>query len=94
MFLLALDKGAEDIILDNEEEIEIYTEPSGFQKVKEGLEEEGLEFESAEIEMIPETSVEVAGFEQAKLLLKLLDCLRNMMTFRILLRILIYRKRF
>ncbi|MDD2433338.1 MAG: YebC/PmpR family DNA-binding transcriptional regulator [Clostridia bacterium] len=77
LFLLALDKGAEDIILDNEEEIEIYTEPSGFQKVKEGLEEEGLEFESAEIEMIPETSVEVAGFEQAKLLLKLLDCLEE-----------------
>jgi YebC/PmpR family DNA-binding regulatory protein len=77
LFLLALDKGAEDIILDDAEEIEIYTEPTGFQNVKEGLEEEGLEFDSAEIEMIPETSVKVVDFEQAKLLLKLLDCLEE-----------------
>jgi YebC/PmpR family DNA-binding regulatory protein len=75
LFLLALEKGAEDIILDVEEEIEIYTEPASFQGVKEGLEEEGLEFENAEISMIADTSVQVTDLEQARLLLRLLDYL-------------------
>lgn len=75
LILLALDKGAEDINFDDEEEVEIYTEPSDFQSVKEGLEEEGLEFESAEISMIPDTNVEITDPEQARLLLRLLNSL-------------------
>jgi len=75
LLLLVLDKGAEDISFDDEEEIEIYTEPSAFQSVKEELEEEGLEFESAEISMIPDTNVEITDPEQARLLLRLLDYL-------------------
>lgn len=75
LLLLALDKGAEDLKLDNDEEIEIYTEPEDFQSVKEGLEEEGLEFDGAEIAMIPDNTVEVTDLEQVKLLLRLMDYL-------------------
>jgi YebC/PmpR family DNA-binding regulatory protein len=75
LLLLALDKGAEDVKLDDEEEIEIYTEPGDFQSVKEGLEEEGIEFASAEIALIPDNVVEVTDLEQVKLLIRLMDYL-------------------
>ena len=73
LMLLALDKGAEDINFDDDEEIEIYTAPSDFQSVKEGLEEEGLEFDSAEISMVPDTNVQITDPEQARLLFRLLN---------------------
>lgn len=75
LLLLALEKGADDVKTDDEEEIEIYTDPANFQSVKEGLEAEGLEFSNAEISMIPETTVEVTDLEQAKYLLRLMDYL-------------------
>jgi YebC/PmpR family DNA-binding regulatory protein len=75
LMLLALDKGADDINMDDEEEIEIYTNPDDFQNVKEALEKEGLEFENADINMIPENTVEVTDPDQAKLLLRLMDYL-------------------
>ena len=77
LILLALDKGAEDVNFDDDEEIEIYTDPSDFQNVKEGLEEEGLEFASAEISMIPDTTVQITDPEQARLLLRLLNTLEE-----------------
>ncbi len=75
LLLLALDKGADDVNTDDEEEIEIYTDPANFQSVKEGLEADGLEFSNAEISMIPDTTVEVTDPEQAKYLLRLMDYL-------------------
>jgi YebC/PmpR family DNA-binding regulatory protein len=75
LLLLALDKGADDLKTDDDEVIEIYTEPANFQNVKEGLEAEGLEFSNAETSMIPDTAVEVTDPEQAKLLLRLMDYL-------------------
>lgn len=77
LILLALDKGAEDIKTDDEEEYEIITAPEDFQAVKEALEEEGLEFSQAEISMIPETTVVVNDLEQAKLLMRLMDYLEE-----------------
>lgn len=75
LLLLALEKGADDVNTDDEEEIEIYTDPANFQSVKEGLEADGLEFSNAEISMIPDTTVEVTDPEQAKYLLRLMDYL-------------------
>ncbi|HHZ17192.1 MAG TPA: YebC/PmpR family DNA-binding transcriptional regulator [Peptococcaceae bacterium] len=77
IILLALDNGADDVKTDDPEVIEIYTEPADFQSVKEGLETDGLEFSSAEISMIPDTTVEVTDLEQAKQLMRLMDYLEN-----------------
>lgn len=52
IMLAALEAGAEDIE-STEDGFEIVTEPSDFLQVKEALEEDGIEFISAEIEMIP-----------------------------------------
>lgn len=74
LMLLALECGAEDISYE-EDEVQIFTETDSFQEVKEGLEREGLQFDNAEITMIPENTVEVNDLEQAKLLIRLMDYL-------------------
>jgi len=75
LLLLTLESGAEDIRLDEGDEIEIITSPENFNQVKETLEAEGIVFENAEIAMTPETTVEIADPEQAKMLLRLMDYL-------------------
>ncbi len=54
--MIALDAGAEDITSDDEI-FEITTEPSNFSEVREKLEEQGLSFVEAEVQMIPTTTV-------------------------------------
>lgn len=56
LMMIALDAGAEDITSDDEI-FEITTEPSNFSEVREKLEEQGLSFVEAEVQMIPTTTV-------------------------------------
>ncbi len=56
LMMSSLEAGAEDFI-DNEDVYEIITDPSSFSNVRETLEEEGLSFVSAAVEMIPQNTV-------------------------------------
>ncbi len=56
--MAALEAGADDIE-STEEGFEIVTQPTDFLTVKEALEAEGIEFISAEIEMIPSMYTEL-----------------------------------
>ncbi len=58
LMMLALDAGAEDFE-SSEEVYEITTDPSDFSQVRERLEEAGLEFLEADIQMIPTTTVKL-----------------------------------
>ena len=58
LMMLALDAGAEDFQSD-EEIYEITTEPSDFTAVSEKLEEAGISFVEAEVQMIPTTTVKL-----------------------------------
>ena len=74
LMMLALDAGAEDF--KSEEEIyEIITEPSDFDTVREKLEESGLEFLEASVQMVPTTTVNLdeKGVEKMERLLERLD---------------------
>ena len=75
MMEIALDAGATDIQSDGEV-WEIYTAPEDLFKVKTALEEKGKVVVSAEISMIPETTVKVEG-SNASTLLRLLDDLED-----------------
>ena len=88
LILVALDKGAEDIKNEDEEEFEIITSPEDFQTVKEALENEGILFSEAEINMIPETTVVVNDPEQARSYVSWIIW-KSMMMFRIRILILI-----
>ena len=58
LMMLALEAGAEDF--SSEEEVyEITTDPSDFTAVREKLEESGLEFLEAEVQLVPTTTVKL-----------------------------------
>ena len=74
IMMLAIDAGAEDF--SSEEEVyEITTDPSDFTAVREKLEENGLEFLEAEVQMVPTTTVALdeAGSEKMERLIERLE---------------------
>ena len=80
LMMLALDAGADDF--DASEEVyEITTEPSSFSDVREKLEEAGLTFLEAEVQMIPTTTVALdeAGQEKMERLIDRLEELDDVM---------------
>ena len=74
LMMLALDAGAEDFEA-TEEIYEITTDPSDFTAVREKLEEAGLSFLEAEVQMVPTTIVALdeAGKEKMERLIDKLD---------------------
>ena len=74
LMMLALEAGAEDF--SSEEEVyEITTDPSDFTAVREKLEESGLEFLEAEVQMVPTTTVKLdeKGTEKMERLIENLE---------------------
>lgn len=67
----ALDAGAEDVIVDVDS-IEVLTDPSEFDNVKEALEAAGYLFETAGIRWLPQNNVAVEG-DNADKLQKMMD---------------------
>ena len=72
---LALELGAEDISSEDQV-IEIYTEWTEVEEVKEGLEKAGIEVESAEVSMVPQNTVALDA-KQAETFMKLIDALED-----------------
>ena len=78
--MLALESGAEDF--NSEEEVyEIITAPSDFSTVSEKLQEEGIEFIEASVQMVPETTVALDehGVEKMERLIEKLEELDDVM---------------
>ncbi|MCE5239327.1 YebC/PmpR family DNA-binding transcriptional regulator [bacterium] len=71
LFMAVVDAGAEDVI-DDGESLEVRTEPKAFQQVYDALREMGIEFDRAEVTMVPTVTKEVND-EDAPKVLKLLD---------------------
>ena len=80
LMMLALDAGAEDFE-PSEEIYEITTDPSDFTAVREKLEEAGLTFLEAEVQMVPTTTVvlDEDGQEKMERLIERLDDLDDVM---------------
>ena len=76
LMLLAIDSGAEDFE-SGEEYYEITTSPEAFSEVREKLEAEGLEFEQAEIQMVPTTYISLDENAAAKMQ-RLIDNLEDL----------------
>lgn len=72
----ALEGGAEDMETE-EDGFTVYTESTGFSAVQDGLRAAGIEWESAELAMVPRTLVAVDG-DDAVRLLRLLDVLDDL----------------
>jgi transcriptional/translational regulatory protein YebC/TACO1 len=74
---VALESGAEDVIVDDEGAIEVITSVVDFEAVKNALEAAGLTPEVAEVTMRPENPIELGGDEAARMQ-KLLDAIEDL----------------
>ena len=68
LMLAALEAGAEDITDDDDETYEVVTTPEAFEAVRSELEAQGFPIESAEIELVPQTTVSVEGKDAERIL--------------------------
>ncbi len=75
IFEAALEAGAEDV-KDEGDAYEVITDPSNFIEVREAIAEASLQWQTAEITMIPQTMVVLEG-KQAEQMLKLMDKLED-----------------
>jgi YebC/PmpR family DNA-binding regulatory protein len=75
IFEAALEAGAEDV-KEEDGMIEVLTDPSSFEAVRNALEKQGLKYESAEVTMIPQNMSPVTG-KQAESLMKMIDVLED-----------------
>lgn len=74
--LAAVEAGAVDFQREDDVYV-VTTSVSDFHTVQDGLREQGIEFEDAELAMVPKTTLEVAGNDATKLV-KLLDALDDL----------------
>lgn len=74
---LALDAGADDVIVDDDGAIEVLTPYTDFEKVKNALDAAGLTAEVAEVTMRAENTIELSG-DDALRMQKLLDILEDL----------------
>ena len=74
LMLVVLEAGAEDLI-DDGDTWRVVSEASALTAVRAALEEAGIPFDSAEVTMLPTTSVPLETAEGAKKVLRLIDAL-------------------
>ncbi len=74
LMLAALDAGAEDIV-DDGDSWRVMTPPSDLHTVRSALEEAGLAVESADLTMVPQSTIALDTAESAKKVLRLIDAL-------------------
>ena len=74
LMMIALDAGAEDFS-EEEDSFEIITDPADFSVVREALEAENIPMAEADINMIPQTYVELTDEKDIKNIQKTLDLL-------------------
>ena len=72
---LALESGAEDFKTEDADVFEIYTDPASFDAVKAAFEAKNIPIQTAEIQMVPQNTIDVA--DKAPALLKLLDMIED-----------------
>ncbi len=77
IMLAALDAGAEDLV-DEGDTWRLTTAPTDLPSVREALEEAGIEFVSADVTMLPTSTVALETAEAAKAVLRVVDALEEL----------------
>jgi YebC/PmpR family DNA-binding regulatory protein len=77
LFLLAVDAGAEDVEWNDDGTAEIVTEATALAAVRDALSENGIEIESAELTMVPQSEIELPLAEATKVM-NLLETLEDL----------------
>ena len=72
---LALESGAEDFKTDGADVYEVYTDPASFEAVKTAVEAKNIATQTAEIQMVPQNTIDVA--DKSPALVKLLEMIED-----------------
>jgi YebC/PmpR family DNA-binding regulatory protein len=75
---IALESGAEDVVVNNDKSIEVMTKPENFLQVKKAMQLIGLEPAHAEITMAASVQVPITDKEVADKIMKLTDMLEDL----------------
>lgn len=73
----ALEAGADDVVTNDDQSIDVLTTPDGFLDVKDAMRQAGLEPEMAEVTMSPSTSVDLE-LDDAEKVMRLVDALEDL----------------
>jgi len=73
---IAIEAGAEDVKTDDPDNYEIITAPEDLEDVKDAFEKEGIKVASADLTMLPKTTVRVEG-KEAMAVLRLMELLEE-----------------
>jgi len=76
VMMATLDAGAEDIRVEGDT-IEVLCQPEDLQKVRDAVAEAGIEYTSAEVTMLPKSTVRVEDSKEASRILRLMDALED-----------------
>jgi YebC/PmpR family DNA-binding regulatory protein len=74
VMMATMDAGAEDIRIEGDT-IEVLCQPADLPRVREAVEAAGIEYASAEVTMLPKSTVRIEEGKQANRILRLLDAL-------------------
>lgn len=75
---VALDTGAEDVVVNDDKSIDVITKPEDFERVKDAVSKAKLTPEQAEITMNASTNVQIADKETAEKVMRLIDALEDL----------------
>jgi YebC/PmpR family DNA-binding regulatory protein len=75
LFDIAIEAGADDL-RDDADNFEIITSPESFEKVQDAIKSAGIEPQVAEVSMVPQTYVQLAG-NDARQMLKLMEAIED-----------------
>lgn len=75
-----LDTGAQsyELLSEDEEQVEVYTEPTRLEELSQILRQTGYAIDSTELRWIPNTTMNITDPEQGRSLLKLMDALEDL----------------
>jgi YebC/PmpR family DNA-binding regulatory protein len=76
VMMATLDAGAEDIKVEGDT-LEVLCQPEDLSKVRDAVSEAGIEFSSAELTMLPKTTVRIEDSKEASRVLRLMDALED-----------------
>jgi len=76
LMLAALDAGAEDVIEEAGESV-IYTEPKELAKVRDNLNNNGINISEAELTFVPNTTIEITDPSTAGKIMRMMDALED-----------------
>ena len=74
---VAIESGAEDVLVDDDGSIEVLTAPDEFEQVRDGIVEAGIDTESAQVTMRASTNAEL-GIKEAGSMIKMLEVLEDL----------------